>query len=369
MWERTRRTSVNVGTRPTLIALLALSLTSCFPTDPVRENLEITFHGDGSVIVRVHVDLANDLRGAVKERVDSVRQEYLRENDAWATRFRRLDPVGDRYTIERHEGTLVAIEREMLIETDDLTEVFFDTGILATYSEHQGIAELSVYAGESQRATREQQRLYRDLVEGWGSDYVRYLRAMQRVYRYMDAQPDRAAVLFAELIGEERQTTDEDELTAEEQELLDLAQTAMDRVIEVFATGEDRSYSLEELSSLVNDPFPAAVSIHPAGKVISLTGFEPDENGTLLRVPRASLWSAVDSLRGHWLSPDPLAVVVESGRDESRELPSSEAMASLTRHVDPPRDGNVVWEELQARMAVPSTLRATWTIPDTSHQN
>ncbi len=369
MSDSTRRTRVTAGVRPTLIALLALALTSCFPTDPVRERLEITFHGDGNVTVKVRVDLATDLRGAAKERVDSVRHEYLRENDAWATRFRRVDPTDDRYTIERHEGTLVAIEREMLIKTDALTEVFYDTGILATYSEQNGIAELSVYAGESQRATREQQRLYRELVEGWGTDYVGYLRAMQRLYSYMDTQPDRAAVLFAELIGEERETAEEDEITAEEQELLDLAQSAMDRVIGLFETGSERAYSLEEISSLVNDPFPAAVSVRPAGKIIELTGFEQDQSASLLQVPRASLWSAVESLRGLWLSPDPLAVVVDDARDESHEPPSSEAMASLPRHVDPPRDGNVVWEELQTRMTVPSTLRATWTIRGSSREN
>lgn len=345
-----------------MIATLAL-VAGCFPVDPVRERLQITFDENGLVTVELHVNLAGgEKEGAVGERLDDVRQSYLRQTDPWTARFERAGAKHERECAERESGRLVAVERAMLIPPDRLSEVFYDTGIQAHYSEQNGIAELAVYAGASQRATREQIRDYHSLVDGWGSDFARYLSEMSNVYAYMDANPERAALLFADLIGEKKDHDEEVELTDEERDILGAAHAAMDAVITLFETGENRAYSLNELASLVNDPFPADVSIRPGGKLLETTGFEVDGEAGTLRVPRVSLWSAIDALRGHWLSPDPLAAVVENARDDSVPLPSSETLAGLPRFAAPPRDGAAVWNEVSKRLETTRTFRASWTI-------
>jgi hypothetical protein len=346
----------------TLVAALAL-VAGCFPVDPVRERLQITFDESGFVSVELHVNLAaGEKKGAVGERLDAVRQSYLRQTDPWTARFERAGAKHERECAERESGRLVAVERAMLIPPDRLSEVFYDTGIQVFYGELDGVAELALYAGASQRATREQLRDYRALVEGWGSDFARYLREMSSVYAYMDANPQRAAPLFADLLGESKEDGEEDELTDEEREILGSAHAAMDAVITLFETSESRAYSLNELASLVNDPFPADVSVRPGGKLLESSGFEVDGEAGMLRVPRVSLWSAVDALRGHWLSPDPLAAVVENARDDSVPLPSSETMAGLPRFAAPPRDGAAVWNEVSKRLETTRTFRASWTV-------
>jgi len=349
-----------------LILTSAILLAGCFET-PVHERLEISFRDDAPMVVRAEVNFAEDPpEEAVRDRLRLVRQEYLDLRDPWTRRFERLDARYETYSWERSQGEPVRVARSATATPHRLSDLFYDTSVRAAYDERDGVADLALYAGASQRATREQEREFRDSVDQFSRDVTSYFRAMDAVYDYLDREPDRAVVVFAALVGEDGdwESPNEDEAA-----LLEQVTDATDRVMSVLATSPSRAWSFEEISSLVNDPFPAEVVILPAGEILELEGFERDEASGGIRVPRVSLWAAFESLRGRWLSPDPLVALVEAGRTEGPSL-SPETMASEARLSRPPGDWNEVRTELMSRLTPASTYRARWIVKrGTGHES
>jgi len=346
--------------------VLLLVLTGCFET-PVHERLEISFRDDAPMVVRAEVAFAEDPpEEAVRDRLRLVRQEYLDMRDAWTRRFERLDARYETYGWERSQGELVGVTRTAIASPERLSDLFYDTSIRADYVERDGVADLTLYAGSSQRATREQEREFRDSVDQFSRDVTAYFHAMDAVYDYLDREPDRAVVIFAALVGEDGdwESPDEDETA-----LLEQVTDATDRVMSVLATSQSRAWSFEEISSLVNDPFPAEVVVLPGGEILELEGFERDEATGGIRVPKVSLWAAFESLRGRWLSPDPLVSLVEAGRTEGPAL-SPESMAAEARLSRPPADWKEVRTELMSRLTPASTYRARWIVKrGTGHES
>lgn len=336
-----------------------LALPGCFET-PVRERVEISFRDTPGVSVRLDVEISDGVAGvAVHERLATVRREHEDRRDPWTRRFDRLDPLRDSYSLERMQGEIIRVTRSARVDAERLSDLFYDTAIRVSYLEHDGVAELALYAGASQRATREQQSEYRVAADRFSQDLERYFAAMDELYAYLESHPERSLVIFAALVSEDG--ADVEDPDAEETELLDRVAESSDGVMEILSTSASRAYSFEEISSLVNDPFPAAVTILPGGEILEMEGFERDEATGGLRVPRVSLWSAFESLRGRWLSPDPLVLLVEAARTEGAETPSPETLAAERRLSARP-DWQKIRDELAARLDPPDTFRAKWIV-------
>jgi hypothetical protein len=343
------------------IALAAIFLGGCFEL-PVDERMEISFEQDGVVTARVDVVFSQDpQRAEVRERLATVRQQYVDSRDPWTARFARTDPKHETYFTERAQGELVRVERSARINPDRIADLFFDTSVSVSHTERDGIAELSFYAGTSGRATKAQEREFHEVVESWSRDVTAYLQAMDDLYRYLDVHPDRATVVFNELVGPGPDSSI-GEPNEEEIALLDPLSDAADRVTRILTAAEGRAYSFEEISMLVNDPFPSEVTIHPAGAILELEGFERIEGGESVRVPRASLWGAFDSLRDRWISPDPIVALVEKARVENVDHLSPQAFAEIPRRSNPPRHWTEVRDALEARLRNVSTFRVTWLV-------
>jgi hypothetical protein len=95
-----------------------------------------------------------------------------------------------------------------------------------------------------------------------------------------------------------------------EKPLVEAVEQAMSDAWEVLLVTSQEAYSINEVSRLVFDPFPARVRVEVPGEVVETEGFAATPEGGLL-VPSVSLWQALTSLQGRWLEPDPLLLYVD----------------------------------------------------------
>jgi hypothetical protein len=79
---------------------------------------------------------------------------------------------------------------------------------------------------------------------------------------------------------------------------------------EVLLVSAQEAYSINEVSGLVYDPFPARLRVEVPGEVLAVEGFAATPESGLV-VPAVSLWQALTDLQGLWLEPDPLLLYVD----------------------------------------------------------
>lgn len=311
-------------TRVTALLLPCLLLAGCFE-EPVHEDLELRFGERGKVQVELAVTFPFDDEKSdnpvLRSRVREQRRRVLLGEDDWAVRFDRLRPLELRSVFDQSSGTLAEARRIAEVDLDDdpdaLARFFSDTLVNAFYAEEEGWAELQVFPLAPGRAGYRQRQRYDRAVEPWSESVAAYLRAAEDLYSHLEEQPEtaeRARLVFGVLLAEylrEEQRGDRNLLTPEEADLVEAVEGAMEASFGILVVEEREAYSINELSRLVHDPFPARLRVRPAGEVLEVEGFV-EEDGGALAVPRISLWDALESLAGTWIEPDPLLLYVRA---------------------------------------------------------
>jgi len=247
-----------------LTALSCLSLTSCFEA-PVREELRLRFLSNGAVVATSTVRITDREGGnpALARRLAETRRTLLEGSDPWGARFAAASPGAERFSWEKHLGTLSSASRSALIAEPEGLEAFFrDTSLAVTYTldPGRGTAELSIVPGPSTRATRRQREEMEKTLDAWTGDVTEYLRATQDLYAYLDEHPDRARPCFGALFQErlsEKDAKSLSPLNPDEKRKLDRLDAALRKVLDVLAVPEGAAYSPDEISHLIYDPFPA----------------------------------------------------------------------------------------------------------------
>ncbi|MGK2857778.1 MAG: hypothetical protein ACSLFQ_11290 [Thermoanaerobaculia bacterium] len=337
----------------------------CFET-PVEERMEIVFDGDGTAIVRVDVALAEDAaRPEMAQRLDAIRAEILDERDPWARRFESVHPKGESFTWEKSQGKLLHATRIARINQHDLGRLFFDTALQVSYTEIRGHAELSIFAGESQRASREQVRLWNETADGWSRAVARYYQAVGLLYRYAAAYPERAEALFAVVFESELAKEEFGELQAslndEERVITDRVVAAIDDIVSAQTAGGE--LSADELARLVNDPFPADLLVKVDGEIDEIEGFARDPEGGGVRVVRKGLLEALDAMRSRWASPDPFHAMLDRWRLGDDAPPFDfDGFLAMPRNATPPEGWREVRAALDESLRPASTYRVRWQV-------
>ncbi len=298
------------------IALLGFGLlcSACFE-QPVTEKMEIRFLPGNAAMVRVTVKLANPEQfresEAARERIEDARREIREERDPWTRRLQSLEPVAERTTWDREKGDLVLSDHRVVLEDAQILRRFFsDTLLRASLTIREKETEFTLVPGPGSRATRQQEEAFRHELETWASAAARYLQTGGELYRYLEANPDRAEACFASLF--EAALSDEakegrPKPTSEDRKALDPLQDAMGEVLDLFSVPPDSAFSPDELSRLVYDPFPASLTLRVPGTVLEVEGFQ-DQGSGHLRVPPLSIWEAFARIQGRWLSPSPVVI-------------------------------------------------------------
>ncbi len=300
----------------TLIAiLLSLLLCACrhAPSEHVLLDLDQTTAG------RVRITATAFVR-------PTARDAFLGGRDDWSVRFMRVNADEERIIFDKIKGLLSFAEHAGTIDSEDLQRFFSDVPVTIQVTHGDGWSELTMYAGSSSRATREERERFRRRLDAWSELAARYVLAMHHLYQYLGEHPGRAESVFANLV-----TNDSNVIVAaseEERSLIFDGLTAMETIARRAPSGDD-AQAVADQADLVLNPFPAEVSVRTPGAIMAFEGFErSDEHNVVAKTPE--LAEAIASLEGRWLSPDPLAMAIrDTGAPAT--APTAFEMAKMPR--------------------------------------
>lgn len=359
--------------RPTLAPLaVALLLVSCF--DPaIRETLYLDFAPNGFVRITAEVQLAGveaETNAAVKSRLFDVERAVLEGTDPWAARFADLEPAAERFGWEKRLGQVRSARRAAIVTEPEALARFFDrTDVSASYriDADRGLAELTLAPGSSSRAGRRERRAVEVALGGWPEEVAAYLREAADLYAYLDEHPDRDLACLGEVYGDLLDETEKaglPALTSDEEERLDRLGDRVAQVWGVLTVDSDEEMSLDELSRLVFDPFPAHLEVSLSADPAEVEGFSELGEGRL-EVPQLGLWAAFERLAGRWVQPDPALIYVRHHRQaEAQPVPLAslvELRRSWATEAELPSSADLR-DALAAELTPASLYRVVWLV-------
>lgn len=350
-----------------LAAGLCLFLCSCFET-PVQESVRLRFLPNGAVVLTSRVAITPELQvttAALQSRLREVRRALAEGTDPWSQRFASLEPIAERSTWEKRGGEITEVVHAAVVEKPaELDRFFSDTGVQVSYITwpEEGVAELTVTPGVSTRANYRERREMEAALAAWAEDLAAYFAAAREVYEYVDHQPERADAVFASVFADILpEGSRRPPLTSEEESKIERLEESMGRVLDVLQAKKGEAYSLDEISRLVYDPFPAPLEVILPSPAREVEGFAR-EGGDRLIVRGFGLWEALRSLEGRWLAPDVVTVFARSlSEDESYKFDLSAFLAQRRKLEGAPAPIEV--REALVRALTPArTYRAAWAI-------
>lgn len=345
--------------------VLAGCLCACFE-EPVEERLHLCFLADGTLVVtattRVNQVAGSDSNPALKRRLDEVRRSLEQGDDDWRRRFRVLAPLVERLVLDRVAGEVTELRRSAAgVDSAGLQAFFADSGVSALLEVRSGRAELSLSPGSSLRSSREQRKTVDAALARWTGLLAHYAADAEALYRYLGERPERARACFSVLFTNLTKTKGEP-LDDREAALVKAVADEIDEAVQIFDVAESDVYTVNELSHLVFDPFPARVAVHLSGSLLESEGFQRGPDGTLA-IPGLGLWEAFEALEGRWLEPDPLLTVVRTQRDRLRRF-DLDAFVAAPRRAAAPAGADEVRAEI-VRLLTPAALyRVSWVVTE-----
>ena len=316
----------------------------------------------GYMRVEAQVDIRRHMipkdNSLIARRVNDRTEALMSGYDVWHIRFDRVfEPVADGAEWRRAGRDLTSYRRWALAADPNTTlqDFFVDTPMRPVFEvwdnerrlpdqsrpPPQTVTLAFVYAGGTRATAGESSTAYRGFRD-FAADTARYQRRVAVLWSYMDENPGRRFEtlrgLFAAAEGEElpgsqliaqprqlapaaappppvrRGSESLPRLRDLEIELIERVATAGEPLVKIFEVPKDDSFTLQELSRLVFDPFPGVVTAKPDGTVVEAVGFV--ESGGGYSIPSLDLWSAYRALDGLFVSPDPLVFLLETQQDD-----------------------------------------------------
>lgn len=347
---------------PGVLALLALLLAGCFE-EPEQDSLVLVLGAEGRAQVILTTAFTvddEDAQPALRNRMEGERRRLLLGEDEWVPRFERLGAVTHEKTFEWEKGALSSVHQTAVVDLAEdpeaLGRFFSDTLVSAFFVVEDGWAELSLYPLAPGRITRSQRQRLDRAIDPWTGALTGYFRAAGRLYDYLEEHPDRAEVAFSVLLEEVLPEEDggrRDLLLADEEPLVEAVETAMEAAWEVLLVSSQNADSINEISRLAYDPFPARLAVGVEAEVVETEGFEPGTESEL-RVPTVSLWDALTDLQGVWLEPDPLLLYVARAGGVTgtprENFDLEDLVARDRRHATPPPKADEIRTALESRL-------------------
>jgi hypothetical protein len=367
----TLRTSLLAGG----LLLTALSL-ACFRVGPVvQHHLEILFHADGAfeigVTTRISADAYESNSEAVRRRVTRVAEAILRGDDIWSQAIRALQPQRERRVQELSEGRLIEAFRQALVEQPERFGVLFEAIPVRAYLEREeDLMTLDLVPTGGNRATARQERRVLEHLDRFSRGVATHVRDAAALYAYLEENPERTRPVLIEMFGLEIEEDGESgEVTEEETRLLKQIEEGASIPLEILEFEEEEAYTLDELSQLVFNPFPASIEIEISGSIEEMTGFRSGADGRAV-LPAIGFWNAFVELEARWVSPLPLVAHIEAVRrsedagvelDDADFLEAFLARPPVVRGIPGPEE---VREALEEALGPEDLYRLGWRLPE-----
>jgi len=337
---------------PLIVALVAVA--ACARA-PVSDEVTVEF-ARGSEMAVVTAATYYDLQAsnaAAISRIESARAAAVSSTDPWSYRFGRVTPEVDTVTFRKNRGALESVVRSVRIPATDLQQVFSDTNITVNVLHGAGWSELSFYPGTNSRATRQQQLELNTALTAWSAAVARYYTAVDHLYTYLNANPQRASYVFEYMLGEKGVDGAEPVVLEEEQPFVDAVRTAMEEIAARMDDDEGRADTFAEEADLVYNPFPGRMTITLPGEVISSEGFTKAKEGSMVVEP-VDLFAALTALEGRWVEPDPLVALLREQQTTGAQ------MATLVRRSTPFVPASDVADAVREKLVRPKTYTVRW---------
>jgi hypothetical protein len=297
----------------------------------------------------------------VKARLEDEARSYEAGTDAWSERLKAAAPTRERASVDREGGALRRVERQAdLDEPADLAAFLRDTGVEVAYAEGEGWAELTLVPGSSRRATSAQRQLVRAELDRLSEAAAAYIEATAELYAYLDRRPERARACLGAIVSD---VPDEDGLTEDETALDGAIDEGIGSLGEVLQVAPEEALTLDELSGLVYDPFPAEVRVAVPGEILERDGF-PGRPDAALTIPRLTLWSAYTRVSGRWIVPDLALELWKHDREKGGRPIDVGLLASRPRRVSATLQAPEIRRAVERDLAPASVYRVRWARPD-----
>jgi len=357
--------------RIALLALLCLPLLACFE-EPVREHLHLSLRGDGPVVVTVvqEVTPSNDIgdNPELNDRLDESRDTIDHSLDPWSQRFALLEPLAEHVSVERVDGELRrSIHSGVLSSFDEVLRMVEADGLTGSLTVVGGTAQLELFPTGGSRASYTQRQNADRLLGEWSAVLAVYLEAVVALYAHLNEQPDRAVPCFAHIFDKHDGLGDTGPLEPVEEQLVLRVKDAMEEVAFALMVDDGEAFSLNELTRLVYDPFPARLTIAVTGEVLGSEGFETGAD--FFERPPVDAWNVLRSLEGRWISPDLVTAAATPGPDDVQPDPNVLVLASIPRRYSTPPDAAEVESAIVAGLVPEEMLRLVWRPPPAAEAN
>ncbi len=321
--------------RIALILMLCLPLFGCFE-DPIREHVHLSLRGSGATIVTVVQEVADphmaQNNAELADRMEETRITIESSLDLWSRRFALQQPLAEQQSMQRVEGKLRrSVHSAVLTSFDDALEMLEADGLTGGLVVAGGIAEVSFFPTGGSRATYTQRQEAERLLVEWSDSLAEYFESVIGLYSYLESRPDRAVPCFAHIFEKHDGVAASGPLGTEEEELVRRVKDALDSVVLALLVPDGESFSMNELTRLVYDPFPARLTISVDGQALQSEGWIT-HSGFFER-PAVDAWNALLSLDGRWMSPDLVTALASPAPEDRQPEPDPVEFASRPRYV------------------------------------
>ncbi len=351
--------------RALVITLLCLPLTACFE-EPVREHLHLTIRVDGPVVATVVQEVAGSEWGhnnqQLAERLEGSRETLAQNLDPWSQRFANLSPVAEHQSVESLDGELRrSIHSAVFASFDEVVRLVEADGLTGNVVQTGRVAELQLFPTGGTRATYFQRQDADRLLRRWSEELADYFNAAVDLYAYLDQQPERALPCFADIFDKTEGLGETGPLTSVEEKLVERAKEAMEQVADALLVGDDEAFSLNELSRLVYDPFPARLTVAVDADVLDSSGFMIGDG--FFERPAVDVWNALKALEGRWISPDLVTAAAAPAPEDRQPDPDVLFLSSQPRRYSSPPTSGEVESAILAELVPQDMLRLRWRVP------
>lgn len=346
--------------------LFAVLLGSC-DDPPVVEEIELAFGSLPAVEARILTRLGKqaDYQGndEALARLNSAREALRCGTDAWTETLQRLHPSALVRTATSLEGETRQVVRQATYADGRSLERLFDGyPLFVTVTRGEEWESLEIHPGRPSAASVAERHRVEEALAGFSGAASRYYLALAELWDWLDSHPEWERVALVSLVGGEIEG-DPEELKkrpgyAEGVKLYDAADEAMGKVKSAGDLEKKKGESLDELSHRVFDPFPAKLTVRLPALPLEAEGFVA-AGDRAYRVPSLGLLGAVAGLGSTWITPDPLAALLEAGRGEGRKV-DVDSFLSVPRSVRGRPSAAAVRAALEKALSPAPLYRLRW---------
>lgn len=345
-----------------LILALCLPLAGCYE-EPVGEHVHLWLTGPGLTVVTVVQEVAEPDRAQsnqeLADRLESSREEIDSGLDRWSRRLDLIDLASERLSVERIDGGLRrSVHTAATSSFEEIMPLLEADGLTGNIVAAGGDSELTLFPTGGSRATGVQRQAAERRLSQWSAVVSDYFEALIDLYEYLDGRPDRTVPCFAHIFDDHDGHGETGPLTDLEGEMVIAVKTTMEDVANALTEPKNEAFSLNSLTRLVYDPFPARLTVVVNGGVLESEGFI-EAGGFFERRP-VDAWSAFSSLVGRWVTPD--LVTLAFAPVSAEELPDVDLEQLVRRHrrYGSPPTASEVESALLAELVPDELLRIRW---------